>query len=220
MKKTTTITIRISLDLVERIKAAADNRNSFIVEAIEEKLNPVKFEQPLTESEKRNALKGAKNLSDIMQDLILQEASRRKNFLNRMDDETFAKLVASRLPKENQNENAMEPEVLSLRECLAMLPDVEDVSRELSRVKGELYKAERERDINLKLLKHHPESECLAELMELVYRSAVEYTVNLIARKNLPGFGDGGGLSSSAYGNIATHIRKELENLKIHRSGK
>ena len=71
MKKTTTITIRISLDLVERIKAAADNRNSFIVEAIEEKLNPVKFEQPLTESEKRNALKGAKNLSDIMQDLIL-----------------------------------------------------------------------------------------------------------------------------------------------------
>ena len=137
-----------------------------------------------------------------------------------MDDETFAKLVASRLPKESQNENSLEPEVLSLRECLAILPDIDDISRELSRVKGELYKAERERDINLKLLKHHPDSENLAELMELIYRSTIEYTVNLIARKNLPGFGDGGGLPDNAYGNIASHIRKELENLKIHRSGK
>lgn len=218
--KSTTITIRISLDLIERIKTASDNRNSFIIEAIEEKLNPLKIEQPLTESEKRNALKGAKNLSDVMQDLILQEAARRKNFLNKMDDETFAKLVASRLPKESQNENSLEPEVLSLRECLAILPDIDDITRELSRVKGELYKAERERDINLKLLKHHPDSENLAELMELIYRSTIEYTVNLIARKNLPGFGDGGGLTDNAYGNIASHIRNELENLKIHRSGK
>lgn len=212
-----TVTVRISLDLAERIKAATDNRNGFIVEAIEEKLNPIKPE-PLTEKEQREVLKGAKNLNDLMQDLILQEAVERKNFLRTMDNEAFAKLVAARLPKELQNEGELDADVLSLQECLSMLPSVPDLTAELNKVKGLLYKAERERDINLKLLEHGKNKAQLAELMDMLYRKVVEYAVDLVARRNLPGFGDGGGISDRSAAEIAETVRKELDQLKIYRS--
>jgi len=218
MSSTTTITIRVPVELVDRIKAVSDNRNAFVIEAIKEKLNPVRQEAELTDSEKRAALKGAKNLSDVMQDLILQEAARRKNFLDKMDDETFAKLVASRLPKENADNSDMEKNVLTLQACLDMLPAVEDIAAELNRVKGELFKAERERDMNLALLRHGKEQVTLAELMTEVYRGAAEYAVNMIARRNLPGFGDGGGLTDKAYADIAEEVRSALAGMRIHRS--
>lgn len=215
--KTTVISLRVPVELVERIDGAADNRSAFIIEAIKEKLNPVRQEAELTDTEKRQALKGAKNLSDVMQDLILQEAARRKNFLDKMDDETFARLVASRLPKETSDTGDMEKNVLSLRACLDMLPQVEDVTAELNRVKGELYKAERERDMNLALLRHGKGKEELSGLMTEVYRCAVEYAVDLVARRSLPGFGDGGGLTDKAYADIAGEVRAALGQMKLHR---
>ncbi len=216
-RKTTTLTIRVSPDLITRIKAATDNRNKFILEAIEEKLNPVHLPAELTPTEQKNAIRGAKTLTDVMQDLILQEAQRRQNFLSRMDDETFAKLVAGRLPKEQQDAGEVEADVLSLRACLDQLPDVSDLSDELKKVKGELFKAERERDLNRQLLAHGENKVELGELMELVYRSAVEYAADLIARRELPGFGDGGGLTPQAYAEIAADVKAELDRLLIYR---
>lgn len=215
--KTQPVTIRYSLDLLKRIDSVCDNRKSFFIDAAEAKLNPIKLEESLTEKEQKLAIKGAKNLTDVMQDLILQETSRRKNFLEKMDDETFAKLVASRLPKENQENGDLEANVLSLRECLSMLPDIEDITQELNRVKGLLYKAERERDLNMKLLEHGKNKIELGELMELVFRGAVEYCVNMIARRNLPGFGEGGGITDKAYSDISSEIKRELETLEIYR---
>ena len=212
MRKTTTLTIRVSPELIERLKAATDNRNKFILEAIEEKLNPVKLP-----AEQKNAIRGAKTLTDVMQDLILQEAQRRQNFLSRMDDETFAKLVAGRLPKEQQDAGEIEADVLSLRACLDQLPETADLSDELKKVKGELFKTQRERDLNQALLSHGANKIELGELMELVYRSAVEYACDLIARRELPGFGDGGGLTAQAYEEIAADVKKELERLEIYR---
>ena len=218
MKTTKTVTIRLNADLLERIDAVADNRSKFFCEAAIEKLNPVKLDAELTDQEKRNVIKGAKNLSDMMQDLIFQEAGRRKNFLNKMDDESFARLVASRLPKEAQDNSDLENEVLSLRECLSMLPEIEDLTLELNRVKGKLFKAEHERDLNLKLLKLRGDID-LPEIMETLYRFAVEYAVDRIARNNLPGFGDGGGLSDKAYADIASDVKRDLEAVKLYREG-
>ena len=215
--KTQPVTIRYSLDLLKRIDSVCDNRKSFFIDAAEAKLNPIKLEESLTEKEQKLAIKGAKNLTDVMQDLILQETSRRKNFLGKMDDETFAKLVASRLPKENQENGDIEANVLSLRECLSMLPDIEDITQELNRVKGLLYKAERERDLNIKLLEHSKGKVDLGELMKLVYRGSVEYCINLIARKNLPGFGEGGGITDKAYADISSEVERDLEGLEIYR---
>lgn len=217
MRKTTTLTIRVTPELLERLKAATDNRNKFILEAIEEKLNPVKLPAELTPTEQKNAIRGAKTLTDVMQDLILQEAQRRQNFLSRMDDETFAKLVAGRLPKEQQDASEVEADVLSLRACLDQLPDTSDLSDELKKVKGELFKTQRERDLNKALLEHGANKIELGELMELAYRSAVEYAADLIARRELPGFGDGGGLTPQAYEEIAAEVKKELDLLQIYR---
>ena len=185
--KTVVVSIRISEDLSERLKKATDNRNGFIVEAIEEKLKPPAPPVELTDTEKRNALKGAKNISDVLQDLILQEAARRKNFLDKMDDESFARLVVSRLPKEAATYAELEENVLSLKTCLSGLPEVPDITDELTKVKGLLHKTELERDMNAKLLAHSKGAVELGELMKLVYVGAVSYVADLVARKNLPG---------------------------------
>ena len=216
--KSVTVSLRMEPELVERISAATDNRNRFIIEAVKEKLNPVRLDDALTDREKTAAIKGAKNISDLMQDLILQEAARRKNFLNRIDDETFAKLVASRLPKESSGDDDMEKNVLSLRSCLDRMPAVADLTAELAKLKGQLYKAEKERDLNLTLLRHADGKAELAELMKLCFNSAVAYAVDLVARNNLPGFGDGGGISELAYSETAEIVRKALEEMKVYRS--
>lgn len=212
--KTFTISVRITEELQERLKGEP-NRNKFIVEAIKEKLALGKTE--LSEPEKKMALKGAKNLNDVMQELILQEAARRKNFLEQIDNETFAKLVASRLPKEDRTDGELEADVLSLKSCLERMPEIPDLTQELNRVKGDLFKAERERDLNKALLEHGKGAKELGELMGLVYRSAVEYAVDLVARRNLPGFGDGRGISDRGYADIAELVKDELEKLEVYR---
>jgi hypothetical protein len=98
-----------------------------------------------------------------------------------------------------------------------MLPDIEDVTQELNKVKGLLFKAERERDLNLKLLEYGKGGSGLGELMDTVYRGAVEYCVQLIARNSLPGFGDGGGLTDKAYSDISEHVKRKLETLELYR---
>ena len=106
----------------------------------------------------------------------------------------------------------------SLAKALAVrMPEIPDLTQELNRVKGELFKAERERDLNKALLEHGKGAKELGELMGLVYRSAVEYAVDLVARRNLPGFGDGRGSSDRGYADIAELVKDELEKLEVYR---
>lgn len=215
MTNSRVLSVRISLDLLDRLKKAApDNMSAFCAEAIEEKLNPVKVEE-LTNKEKREVLQGAKNLSDLMQDLILQEVAQRKNFLKTMDNETFAKLVAARLPKELQDDGERDADVLSLESCLKMLPGVDDMTAELNKLKGLLHKTEHERDINYKVLEYSKGRVDLAGVVKTIYTGCVEYVVELVSRKNLPGFGDGGGLTDAGYSEIGEEVKEELNRLKV-----
>lgn len=216
MGKTAVVAIRVSADLLERIDAATKNRSRFFIDAVEEKLNPVK-QLELSSQEKRTVLKDAKTITEIMRDAMIQRLQTETGLLDSMPKEDFLKLVMARLPKESEPGADLEENVLSLKSCLDSLPNIEDITKELSRVKGELFKAERERDVNLKLLEHGKNKADLADLMGLLYRSVVEYVVNLIARRSLPGFGDGGGLTDKAYSDIAEEVRTELERLEIYR---
>ena len=216
MSKTQVVAVRMSAELLERIDAVAKNRSHFLIEAAEEKLNPVKTVD-LSSSEKREVLKDAKTITEIMRDAMIQRLQTERGLLDSMPKDEFLKLVVARLPKEADPGADIEEEVLSLKSCLAMLPDIEDITKELSRVKGELYKAERERDVNLALLEHGKNKRELSELMELVFRSAVEYAANLIARRSLPGFGDGGGLTDKAYSDISEEVKAELGRMEIYR---
>lgn len=216
MSKTQVVAVRMSADLLERIDAVAKNRSHFLIEAAEEKLNPVKKVE-LSSSEKREVLKDAKTITEIMRDAMIQRLQTERGLLDSMPKDEFLKLVMARLPKESDPVADIEENVLSLKSCLDALPDIEDITKELSRVKGKLYKAERERDVNKALLEHGKNKVELSELMGLVFRSAVEYAVNLIARRSLPGFGDGGGLTDKAYSDIAEEVKKELDRMEIYR---
>ena len=217
--KSKVISERLPLELLEKIDELTANRNGFIQEAVAAKLKGVEAipVKELTDMEKREVLKEGKGLSELLHDAMLKRLQQESDLLNDMPKEEFLKLVAGRLPKEENTDAGLERDVLSLRACLAGMPDMADVTKELNRVKGELFKAEHERDLNLALLRHGENKATLGELMSVVYRGAVEYTVELVARNALPGMGEGGGLTERGYDEIARTVKKEMDTLEIYR---
>lgn len=194
----------------------SENRSEFIKAAIEEKLNPVKMPD-MTKAEKREVVRDAKTMTDLMRDAIKQRLQQESDLLIDMDKGDFVQLVARMLPKEEVGSGDLEQDVLSLRESISALPGMEDITKELNRVKGELHKVTLERDLNLKLLKHNKDRESLGALMDMLFSKVVEYAANLVARNSLPGIGEGGGLTEKGLYEISLVVRDELEKLDIYR---
>ena len=226
--KGTVISLRLSAELLKKIDAVSENRNGFIKEAILEKLSPkpavVSSEEEdsagsaeFTKPEKRTMLKETKNLSDLLHEAMLDRFQREKDILDSMTREDFLKLVAGRLPKESVIDDEIDREVLSLRECLSQLPSIPDITHELNKVKGELFKVKAERDLNIDLLKYSQSGLSAGEFAGRLFRRVVEYVANLAARNSIPGLGDGGGLTEKGYAAISEVVRREVENLEIFR---
>ena len=214
--KTIPIAVRMSEEMVKEIDAVADNRARFIIDAVKYKLDPESFEgADLTDREKKDVLKGAKNLHEMMSEALLKEAQRRKNFLASMSNEDLAKLVASRLPKEIDNNADLEGDILSLQKCISALPGMSDVTQELNNIKLEYSKLESKYKTAKSVLNHVQHKETFQELVENIYHYVIEYTVEMVARNALPGIGDGGGLSARGYADIADRVRADLEKMKI-----
>lgn len=216
MKKSVLISLRLPGALIERIDELSKNRTEFIKAAIEEKLNPVQMPE-MTKAEKREVVRDAKTMTDMMRDAIKQRLQQEVDILSDMDRDNFIQLVARFMPKEEVGNADLEQDVLSLRESINALPGIEDITKELNIVKGDLTKVTLERDLNLKLLKHSKDRAGLAELMGMLYRGVVEYTANLVARNSLPGIGEGGGLTEKGLFEISQVVRKELEKLEVYR---
>lgn len=214
--KTSIISLRLPVSLLERIDGMSENRSEFIKAAIEEKLNPVKMPD-MTKAEKREVVRDAKTMTDLMRDAIKQRLQQESDLLIDMDKGDFVQLVARMLPKEEVGSGDLEQDVLSLRESISALPGMEDITKELNRVKGELHKVTLERDLNLKLLKHNKDRESLGALMDMLFSKVVEYAANLVARNSLPGIGEGGGLTEKGLYEISLVVRDELEKLDIYR---
>ena len=214
--KSSVISLRLPVDLIDRIDNLSKNRTEFIKLAIEEKLNPVKMPE-MTKAEKREVIRDAKSMTDMMRDAIKQRLQQETDLLSDMERGDFISLVARLLPKEEQTNADLEQEVLSLRESIAVLPSMEDITKELNKAKGDLVKVTLERDLNLKLLKNSKDREGLADLMGLLFKGVVEYTSNLVARNSLPGVGEGGGLTEKGLFEISQVVREELEKLEIYR---
>lgn len=215
-EKTIAVGVRMTEQMVKEIDAVADNRARFIIDAVRYKLDPESFEgSDLTDREKKDVLRGAKNLHELMSDALLKEAQRRKNFLASMSNEDLAKLVASRLPKEIDGNADLEADILSLQQCISVLPGMEDVTEELNRMKLEYAKLEAKYKTAKSLLNHVQHKETFAELMEGIYRHLIEYVVEMVVRNALPGMGDGGGLSAVGYAEIGERVKVDLEKLKV-----
>lgn len=215
-EKTIPVAVRMTEQMVKEIDAIADNRARFIIDAVRYKLDPESFEgSDLTDKEKKDVLKGAKNLHEIMSEALLNEAKRRKNFLAGMSNEDLAKLMSARLPKELDGNADLEGDVLSLQKCIAALPGMDDVTEELNRMKLEYAKLEARWKTAKNLLNHVQHKETFEELMENIYRHLIEYVVEMVVRNALPGMGEGGGLTAAGYADIAERVKADLEKMRI-----
>lgn len=214
MGTTSNISVRLSNDLLDRIAATGINRNAFIKEAIEEKLNPVRMPE-LTKTEQKAVIKEAKNLNEIMRDAMMQRLQSERNLLKDLPKDEFVQMVVRLLPKENLDGGDLEADLLSLQKCIAALPGMSDITEELNRVKLEYAKLAAKYKTAKKLLNHVQHKETFAELMEGIYRHLIEYVVEMVVRNSLPGLGDGGGLTASGYNAIAERVKVDLEKLKL-----
>ena len=214
--KTVPIAVRMTEELVKEIDAVSDNRARFIIDAVRYKLDPESFSDvELTDKEKKDVLRGAKNLHELMSEALLHEAQRRKNFLASMSNEDLAKLMASRLPKDVDGNADLEADILSLQKCIEALPGMGDVTDELNRMKLEYAKLEARWKTARNLLNHVQHKETFAELMSNVYKNVVEYVVEMVNRNSLPGMGEGGGLSAAGYADIARRVEQDLDKLRL-----
>ena len=215
-EKTIPIAVRMTEQMVKEIDAIADNRARFIIDAVRYKLDPESFEgSDLTDKEKKDVLKGAKNLHEIMSEALLHEARRRKNFLAGMSNEDLAKLMSARLPKELDGNADLESDVLSLQKCIAALPGMDDVTDELNRMKLEYAKLEARWKTAKNLLNHVQHKETFEELMGNIYRHLIEYVVEMVVRNALPGMGEGGGLTAAGYAEIADRVKADLDKMRV-----
>ncbi len=215
-EKTIPIAVRMTEQMVKEIDAIADNRARFIIDAVRYKLDPESFEgSDLTDKEKKDVLKGAKNLHEIMSEALLHEAKRRKNFLAGMSNEDLAKLMSARLPKELDGNADLESDVLSLQKCIAALPGMDDVTDELNRMKLEYAKLEARWKTAKNLLNHVQHKETFEELMGNIYRHLIEYVVEMVVRNALPGMGEGGGLTAAGYAEIADRVKADLDKMRV-----
>jgi hypothetical protein len=207
---------RISEELLARIDEHSANRTGFVVDAVKEKLARIENGgKEVKKVDSSGVVDG--NALLTFQKALLTEAKRRPDFLQNLDNETFAKLFASRLPKDVQGNEELEADALSLRSCLDRMPSMPDLTADLNRVRGLLCKAEHERDMNLKILEHNKNKVELGELMKYIWKGAVEYVVEMVARGNLPGFGDGRGITEKAYAEIARKVEGWLEEMEVFR---
>lgn len=227
MKKRT-LNLRLSEELRLRVESEATRQKlsltEYITRALESELcgghRVERVEKVVaTDEEKRETLDAAKNLNDLLQSAIMARMREDREFLNGLSNAEFAKLVASRLPKENVGDPEAERELLSLEEWLGTLPGESDVTAELSRVKGELARVTLERDANLALLRRKDEGGGLEDFMEAVYRMVVVYVDDYVTRNDFPGIGDGGGLSDAGMNAIARRVKSDLASLQLHRTG-
>ena len=214
MGSTSIVSVRLSNDLLERINATGVQRNAFIKEAIEEKLNPVKMPK-LSKTEQKEVVNNAKSLHDMMRDAMMQRFQQERDLLDDMPKDEFAQLVIRLMPKENLSDTDMEGDVLSLQKCISALPGMSDVTEELNRIKLEYAKLLAKYKTAKSLLNHVQHKETFAELMEGIYRYLIEYVVEMVVRNALPGMGDGGGLSAAGYAEIGERVKSDLETLKV-----
>lgn len=214
MGMTTNISVRLSNDLLDRIEATGINRNAFIREAIEDKLNPVRMPE-LTKTEQKAVIKEAKNLNEIMRDAMMQRLQSERNLLKDLPKDEFVQMVVRLLPKENLGDTDLEGDVLSLQKCIAALPGMEDITEELNRVKNEYAKLDARWKTAKSLLNHVKHKETFAEMMENVYKYLIEYVVEMITRNSLPGIGDGGGLNAAGYNEISMRVKEDLEKMRL-----
>ncbi len=207
--KTRTISIRVSEKLYGAILGAAgkDSVTSWILKAVEERLNGGS-----SGIEKASVRKGSGSVGSAgFMDGLESWLEAHPDWLNELPGDQAARIAAQIFPKLADRDMDAEKDALSLKESLSHLPLPEDLTRELSRVKGELFKAEHERDFALSLLKKCGDAERKRAFMALVLGGVKEIVFQWLVRESYSGMGSGGGLTEEGKERVAKEALRFIE---------
>lgn len=215
------INLRLSLKLYERILSfsARTSAQDFIRKCIEERL------AVLEKGGSRNVLESKESRSETTQsqagrsvlDTVGVFIRDNPDWLSKIPEDKQAQIISTIGLKLAQSTSGSDSEALSLRDSLKGLPELGDLTQELSIVKGHLYKTQLERDLALTSLRGFNDFEKRKAFVEKVFSGITELIWQWLSRNSVPGIGSGGGLTEKAREEVANEASKWLsKNVTIY----
>lgn len=208
-----TISIRISKSLYNRILDHLGGRGSlsdFIKKSIELNLSGGVSRAVEDGSVRVNSRPDAgRSVISSVSEFIMKNP----DWLDKIPEDKQAQIVSSIGIKLAQNSSDSENAALSLRESLRSLSSIEDVSKELSKAKGEAHRLGLELSTYKELLSSRGNGD-LRVLYERILKNVLEVLWDWLIRNDLPGIGSGGGLSQRGMERVSEEslrwIKKEM----------
>jgi len=143
-----TFTTRIEENLLGLFdsKVGENNRNKMLTKLMQDFVNGgKKSEEKIKEVEA--SVKDQK-LDGLVSEALLEVfKAKGKEVFGELDNETIAKLAISRLPKIQNTDESIEANLISLEEAQNRLPNAEDLTKELSELRGIISKLYHEREL-------------------------------------------------------------------------
>lgn len=146
---TNMITVRLEQELLDEIgkQVGVRGRNRWIVQAIRQALKRDEVPAELSTQQQIERADTEQQL-DLLLDKHLVSALQGENPLGSLTQSELAKLAAQRAPKASNSSEQIQNDVMSLTECLKLLPDAEDIVKDLSHTKYKLLKLQSECEIS------------------------------------------------------------------------
>lgn len=213
--KTRTISLRIPEKLYQRLQEASNGGSvsSWITRAIEDRLEnrPVVIAGTLTERQQQKVVTAQVQAGRTVIETVNDFIAANPTWFEKLPEDQQGKIISAIGLKLAQRSDGTDAGTVSLRESLKGLDQMEDITSELSRVKGELFKAERERDMALQVCHRCRDINEKSAFVELAWEGWTEVCWQWIVRNALPGIGDGGGLTEAGREEVAKEVLKWLE---------
>ena len=208
--KSRTISLRIPEKLYQRLQEVANGGSvsSWITRAIEDRLEnrPVVVTGKLSERQQQKVVTAQVQAGRTVIETVNDFIASNPDWFAKLPDDQQGKIISAIGLKLAQKSDGTDAGTVSLRDSLRGLDQMEDITEELSRVKGMLFKAEHERDVALQLCHHcrdHAEKEAF---VELAWEGWTEVCWQWLVRNSLPGIGDGGGLTEAGREAVAKEV--------------
>lgn len=148
------LSIRTPAGLKDKIKKAAGDKrgalNKWVIQALRNalKCKDGECEDKGTVQEQAAKHEKERRFDKMLDDQLLNAMNKNKNLLAGLSDSEIARLIAQRAPKPKGSDEDLKKSALSLTESLKLLPDVDDLTAELSKLRQQLAKMESEKEIN------------------------------------------------------------------------
>lgn len=146
---TVVINIRIEKEILAEIEKQVNSRgrNRWVVQAIRQALRRDEVPAELTTQQTIDRADTEQQL-DLLLDKHLVAALQKDNPLGSLTESELAKLAVQRAPKTQNSSEQIQQDVMSLTECIKMLPNIEDITKELSHTRHQLSRLQAECEIN------------------------------------------------------------------------